>query len=296
MKKSVYEIITEDMLKEIKSENKLPWHMPWITNLPKNILSNKDYKGFNSMMLNYYVHKHGYSSPYFGTFKQISEKGGQIIKGQKGYNIIYFSFVERKNNLGEVIKTYPLLRYSKVFNLDQAKGEKLEEYKIKREETLQTKVSIEDKIDVIENHINECQKDNRLPFISYSGNKACYIPSVDTINLPKIKQFRSIEEYYSTLFHESIHATGHKDRLEREQVTNINFFGSHEYSKEELTAEMGACFLSSKFDIYSDKAYNNSKAYIKGWISVLENDPKMLIQASSKAQKAVDYLMDNEED
>jgi antirestriction protein ArdC len=297
-KKNVYEIITAEMLKIIQEENKLPWQMPWITKCPRNIITEKNYRGFNSMHLNYWMHKNGYSSPYFGTFKQISEKGGKIKKGEKGFMIIFFSMLEKKienEKKEKVKKRFPLLRYSTVFNLEQAEGEEIEKYKTKKEEKLQTDLGEENLIKNIEDHISQWQLAGKIPKIKHGGNRAFYTPSLDYIQIPEINQFKIIEEYYSTLFHEGIHSTGHEARLSREQVTNISFFGSHEYSKEELTAEMGACFLCRDFGVDSEQSFNNSKAYIQGWISKLENDPKMLIQASSKAQKAVDYLMGVEE-
>ena len=109
--------------------------------------------------------------------------------------------------------------------------------------------------------------------------------------MPKKESFHSVQEFYSTLFHECIHSTGSEKRLNRPELTDLNAFGSHDYSKEELTAEFGAAYLCAIAGI--DNTLENSSAYIKGWLSKLKNNNDWLVGAASKAQKAADYIQGN---
>jgi len=130
------------------------------------------------------------------------------------------------------------------------------------------------------------------PEIKHGQAKAFYSPSLDYINMPPVALFHSDEEYYSTLFHEMTHSTGHSDRLNRSTVTKTAHFGSSDYSKEELIAEMGSAFLSAEAGIINT-TIDNSAAYIKGWISALKSADNrgLVIQAASAAQKAADYVL-----
>lgn len=107
--------------------------------------------------------------------------------------------------------------------------------------------------------------------------------------MPNRVQFENEEEYYSTLFHEATHSTGHKSRLNRPGMEHISF-GSEIYSKEELIAEMGAAFLCTQTGI-EHATIKNSAAYIQNWLEHLRNDKKLVLQAAQKAQKAVDYIL-----
>lgn len=117
-----------------------------------------------------------------------------------------------------------------------------------------------------------------------------YSPSLDYVQLPATHTFNSSEEYYSTCFHELTHATGHASRLGRKSILELSYFGSHEYSKEELVAEMGAAFLCGYSGI-EQRTIENSAAYIEGWLKVLKGDKTLLVHAGAFAQKAVDYIL-----
>src|SRR5580704_18512488 len=100
--------------------------------------------------------------------------------------------------------------------------------------------------------------------------RASYCPSTDTVAMPARSAFLAAEEYYSTLFHEITHSTGHPSRLGREGILNHNPFGSDDYSKEELVAEMGAAMLCGVAGIESH-TIDNSAAYLQSWISRLRS-------------------------
>ena len=121
-------------------------------------------------------------------------------------------------------------------------------------------------------------------------SRACYRPSIDTVGMPARSAFHSAEEYYSTLFHELTHSTGHPSRVGREGIMNHNPFGSEDYSKEELVAEMGAAMLCGVAGIES-QTLDNSAAYLQTWINKLKSDSRLIVSAASQAQKAADYIL-----
>jgi len=128
------------------------------------------------------------------------------------------------------------------------------------------------------------------PEIRHSGNRAFYSPSLDYIQLPNKTSFNNEAGYYGTLFHELAHATGHANRLGRKSILEPSYFGSHEYSKEELVAEMAAAFICGHACI-ENMTIENSAAYINGWLKALKNDKTLLVHAAGQAQKAADYIL-----
>ena len=124
-------------------------------------------------------------------------------------------------------------------------------------------------------------------------DRAWYRPCTDTVGIPARGAFDSAEEYYSTLFHELTHSTGHPKRLGRAGIEKLNTFGSESYSKEELIAEMGAAMLCGVAEI-ERKTLSNSAAYLKSWTDVLKGDSRMVVSAASQAQKAADYILGEE--
>jgi antirestriction protein ArdC len=135
------------------------------------------------------------------------------------------------------------------------------------------------------------QQMHDAPTLCHGEDRAWYSSASDVVNMPNKDLFTTPEEYYSTLFHELIHSTGHKRRLARPGITDCGPFGSTNYSKEELVAEMGATFLSSLTGI-DNLTIDNSAAYVQGWIAKLRNDRRILVQAGAEAQRAVDYITD----
>ena len=127
------------------------------------------------------------------------------------------------------------------------------------------------------------------PVIKHKEQKAYYSPSQDLVNMPKKKSFKSDNSYYSTLFHELVHSTGHEKRLNRQTLVNNAKFGSETYSLEELVAEIGTCYLQSLTGITSE--FEQSSAYIQGWLQKLKNDKRFIFIASNQAQKAIDFML-----
>ena len=275
MSEKVYEIVTQKII-DMMETGKIPWKKPWNSNLPMNLKSKKEYRGINSFLLSLSE----YSSPYWLTYDQAVNMGGCVKKGEKSRLVVFWKFLKsnKVNKDGTVSeKTIPLLRYFNVFNVEQCE----------RIEVPVKEVKEVNKIEKCENIVNQYDDG---PIISNNvvHGHACYIPSLDTVSMPPIKDFENSEKYYSTLFHELTHSTGSITRLDRGLNTS---FGNHEYSFEELVAEMGAAFLCGITGIENNSTIENSAAYIQTWIKKFKEDPKMLIKAASKASKAVDWIM-----
>ena len=128
------------------------------------------------------------------------------------------------------------------------------------------------------------------PAVEDKEARAYYRPAIDLVNVPAIRYFESGEEYYSTLFHELAHSTGHAKRLNREGVNEVAAFGTAIYSKEELIAEMSAAYLCASCGI-EQKTLNNSAAYIGGWLRKLKDDKRLVVFAAAAAQKAADFIL-----
>jgi antirestriction protein ArdC len=286
----VANIVVDILIKSLE-EGKIPWRKPWKgggkSSFPQNLKTKTVYSGINHFVLSVYMEDKGYTSPYFLSYKQATAMGGQVKKGEKGYPVIFAktSIREQENSDGEMEKkTMRLLRYYTVFNVEQIDG-------------IEDKIPKSEPIDETTfNPIAECEKvvDGmpQKPGLVFNEQRAYYSPSKDEINMPKKETFTSAEEYYSTLFHELVHSTGHDSRLDRLKKSP---FGSTDYSKEELVAEMGSAFLCTQCGIEA-KTIENSKAYIKGWLGYLRSadNKTAIISAGSQAQKAYNFIVNEE--
>jgi len=269
---SVYSIVTEQILKQLES-GVAPWHRPWATEIPKNLVSCRAYRGINVFLLA----SNGYGSPYWLTYRQAMERGGYVRKGEHGTRVVFWKTGARETEDadGDTIERKSiLLRYYTVFNVEQCDG-----------------IAVPDAVPVV-NPIEECERIVRQmpnPPVMQQDGRAWYRPSSDTVGMPSRSAFNSAEEFYSTLFHELTHSTGHTKRVGRDGIDKLNTFGSESYSKEELIAEMGTAMLCGVAGI-ERKTLSNSAAYLKSWIDVLKSDSRMVVSAASQAQKAADYI------
>ncbi len=291
----IYDMVTErvvnaiqDAIRDAEKGNKsaiAPWHKPWFDcGTPVNLITKKTYRGINVFLLSMM----GYVSPYFLSFNQVKKLGGNVKKGEKGIPVIFWKWIvkneDEDGNKLDKPKNIPFLRYYTVFNIAQTEG--IPEKKIP---AIKTRIfnPIEDGDKIIANMPNR-------PEMTHDQARAYYMPSLDVVNMPKHELFESDNAYYSTCFHELVHSTGHATRLNRKEVTDANSFGSHDYSVEELVAEMGAVFLCNEIGIAS--TFDNSLAYLKSWLSKLKEDTKLLVMASGRAQKATDYIIGEKEE
>jgi len=278
----VHSIITDQIIKQLEA-GKIPWRKPWggVENEPKTLISGKEYSGINFFLLSML----NMENPYFLTFKQAKSCGGNVKEGEKGFPIIFFKVQPKQENpAGETIRDgYAMMRYYTVFNLSQCENINPEKIPF---------IPDPEKLDF--SPLEEAEKIANgyrgKPEIEFKHNQACYYPILDKINMPLQENFCGNGEYYSTLFHEFVHSTGHAKRLNRPEIVESNYFGSSDYSKEELVAELGAAFLCSRAGI--DNTLENSAAYIQRWLSKLKSkdNVKWIVEAGSKAQKAVNYI------
>jgi antirestriction protein ArdC len=278
-----YEKINERIF-ALLEQGVVPWHKPWKAGnagMPANLSSKKPYRGINVFLLNV----SGFNSRYWLTYKQATEKGGQVRKGEHGYPVIFWKWNDKEEKNEETgrleRKRFPLLRYYTVFNLEQIDG--IEDPDgVKDEELIEFKP-----IEAAEKVVADMPS---KPKVKHQVNRACYFPVYDEVHMPKPERFDSEEFYYQTLFHEITHATGHESRLNRRNSTEARNFGDSKYSQEELVAEMGAAFLCGHCGI-EQATLENSASYIASWLQVLKNNKKMLVNAAAQAQKAADFIL-----
>lgn len=274
---NVTEIVTQKFLEKLE-QGTVPWHRPWnIANgVPKNLVSKKAYNGINVLLLSF---GHEFTSPWWMSFKQCGDMGGSVKKGEHGSLITFCKPISYKKEEGDVMvegRKFLLLRYYKVFNVEQTEG-------------LENKIPAVQKIEFnpIERYEEVYSNMPSKPEIKYNGSKAYYSIDKDYVGMPKQELFHSVEEYYSTLWHELVHATGGKNRLGREFGKG---FGTEKYSKEELVAEIGNAFLCAYCGI--ERTFDNSAAYVASWMKRLQDDSRLIVQAASAAQKAYNYILD----
>lgn len=282
---SVYDIVT-DRLVALLERGVVPWQKPWAQRdaageliLPRNLVSGRAYRGVNVFLLG----SAGYSSPYWLTFKQALDLGGHVRKGEKSTPIVFWKILEKDDAEAPGGKArIPLLRYFSGFNLQQCEGIEAP--------AATAPAAPASTFSPIETAARIAADMPKAPTLTHNEARAYYRPITDTVNMPKQDLFRSEAEYYSTLFHELTHATGHAARLGRPGITELAAFGSAVYSREELVAEMGAAFLSAEAGILHHTA-ENSAAYLASWIQALKGDNKLAVIAAAQAQKAADWIM-----
>lgn len=284
---------------EALEQEKIPWRQKWSDiDAPYNASTGMPYHGVNNLMLNYIAAKRGYEDPRWMTFNQANKAGYKIkpapegMKGDYGVKIEYWAIYDkaRKKNISfneyqKIIKVDPereeemklVNRVSTVFNAEQIEG--IPEYKLDVN-------NLEFELDeAMENLIENMQIE-----IFHKGNKAVYFPEEDFIIIPEERQFKSEYDYKSTLLHELAHATGHPSRLDRDIQHK---FGSKEYAKEELRAEIASSFLCQEFHLDpSEDNLDNHKAYIQSWIGILKNDSSELFKSIKDANKISDYMLE----
>lgn len=268
MSKKVYEMVTNKIIEKL-NEGTIPWRKPFEEGTAVNWVTQKEYRGINRLLLD---------GGEYATFNQITKAGGKIKKGSKSHLVVFWKMLKIENEETEEEEKIPVLRYYRVFKV----GEQTEGIKTKRKENDKQHNPIEEAETLIRNYEDK-------PLITSKNEGAYYQPDIDIVNVPKKNYFHNVHEYYSTMFHELVHSTGHQKRLSRTGVTNFDGFGSERYSKEELVAEIGASMLCGIAGI-EHKTIDNSASYIQSWLQALENDKTLIVKASQQAQKSSDYI------
>ncbi len=296
-KPNLYQTVTDRILASLK-EGIIPWEKPWQAptfaggNFPRNFRTGKPYRGVNVFLL----WSTPYSAPFWLTYKQAQELGGTVRKGEKGTAIVFYKQLSGKKDGTEEAGEQPegqdnskgrspfMLTSYTVFNVEQCDGLKLPGM-------LSSSERNECEIDqTCEDLVQGWENRPSLQLLSQTERRAYYRPATDSVHMPARFRFPETALYYSTLFHELVHSTGHETRLNR---TFGASFGDDLYSREELVAETGAAFLCAIAGISNDHSERNTTAYLQNWIKQLEGDNRLILQAAAAAQKAVDLITGN---
>lgn len=282
---SLYDEVTARIITELEAE-RIPWVQPWGRDgttgpgLPCNALTGRRYSGINILILWGEVIEHGYPSQGWMTFRQAQEAGGCVRKGEHGVTVVYADrFVPenakaRAEQEGGDAKAIPFLKRFTVFNVAQCEG-------------LRSHLSADpaplperEIMPVAEAVIAASGVDFRV-----GGDRAFYAPDLDFVQVPPQPAFFEQINYYRTCLHELAHATGHSSRLARKL---LNGFGSKDYAREELVAEMGSAFLCASLGIVPTVRHSD---YIASWLEVLREDNRAIFRAAGQASKAADWLL-----
>lgn len=279
--------IAAKVIKLMETEG-MNWTKPWTTTTKNNgqptSIYKQNYKGINRWHLGMTMALMGYTSPVFATFAKWKEVGATIKKGEKSHEVVFFKTLrkEQENEQGETeTVSIPMMKTYRVFNADQVEGWDGNWLVADDKEQSQDWDDVELADMIINSSGANIQHRNQ--------DQAFYMPSLDQIIMPERKQFKDDSGYYGTMFHELVHWTGSKTRLDRKFGTRR---GDDNYAKEELVAELGAAMLSgiAKVDVEprADHAH-----YLNGWIKGLKDQPKMIMTAASNAEKAAQFIIDS---
>lgn len=273
-KKDVYAMVNDRILKDLES-GFIPWEKPWFGMASTyNFKSKKPYSLLDCLMLG----KPG----RWGTYKQWKEKGGQVKKGAKSSQVVYWNMYKVKDkNDPENEKTIPVLKYFNVFHEDDVEGIEFPE------DEKEIRYDLETVDDEIEETLNAYyEKEGIEVFDDAQSDKAYYAPKSHSITLPRRDQFKGVEAYYSTKFHETCHSTG--KTLKRDLDGHFRDKG---YAREELIAEIGSAYLMNHYGLDTAKSEKNTAAYIQSWIQVIKDDARAFVTAAGRAEKAVALIL-----
>jgi antirestriction protein ArdC len=282
---NLYDEVTQRIVAELEA-GRLPWVQPWgMTGgigpgLPRNALTARPYSGVNILILWGAVIENGWPSQSWLTFRQAQEAGGCVRKGERGQCVVYADRFtpeaerQRAERDGGDAKAVPFLKRFTVFNVAQCEG--------LREGLASDPAPLPERevVPLAEEVIAASGVDFRI-----GGDKAFYVPSLDYVQVPPQPAFFEQVNYYRTCLHELTHATGHAKRLGRDLA---NAFGSKDYAREELVAEMGSAFLCAALGISPTVRHAD---YIGAWLEVLRDDNRAIFRAASAASKAADWLL-----
>jgi antirestriction protein ArdC len=291
MSKDAYQAVTDRIIDALE-RGFIPWRQPWKKGvgddgMPRSLSSGKRYNGINVWLLAIAQMAGGYESNYWLTYNQAKKLGGNVRRGEKGTKIILWKPVRAaKPKDGEDKREgYLLMREFTVFNVDQCDG--ISAPSVETESRECNRIEAADA--VVTRYLA-----HDGPTLSHGGDRAFYAPAIDAVRMPMQEAFDSDDHYYSTLFHELAHSTGHSDRLARPSLVDPQPFGSPDYSREELVAEMAAAFLCGETGI--DVNVEHHAGYVQNWLQALQGDRKLVVQAAAAAQKAVDLIVNRKKE
>ena len=291
--------VSGELIEQIKA-GVAPWQKPWKPGeqcTPENFSTGNKYTGGNSLYLMSRGIRDGRADNRWGTYKQIADAGGQVRKGEKGTQVLFFTDRTRKTEKdaqGKPVKdpdgkqvyqeerrSFPVVRQYTVFNVEQADGLELKPRAARPTPEWQTHQEAERVIRASGTTVQHV-----------AGDRAYYRMQEDKIVLPERSQFPTANAYYQTALHECGHSTGHPERMNRETLKEgiAAGFGSPEYAREELRAEISAMMTGERVGVGHDP--QRGAAYVENWVKVLEEDPREIHRAAGDAQRMSDYLID----
>ena len=291
----VYQTVTDTIVRALEAGT-VPWRNPWIggDGRPMRMSNNQPYKGVNVFLLAITSMERGYTSPWWGTFEQVKALGGNVREGQSKANgcgatwvTLWKTFTPKNAEPdGEGrLPQIPMARMFPVFNADQCEHLPDRYYPTVREVS-ESEVSTAAE-SIIRGYIDRPYS----PLLVHDVHGQAYFNhQTDEIHVPELAEHVTGGRYYSTVFHEMTHSTGHHSRLARRGEHELRQFGSHEYGAEELVAELGAAMLNADAGIASDDLVADNAAYIASWIKTIKTDNRMVISAASAAGKACDFI------
>jgi antirestriction protein ArdC len=315
-KRDVYQEVADKIMAKL-DEGVVPWRKPFPGYgrggivFPRNYNSNRVYRGINVFLLAF----EGYQSPYWLTFdgakqaayeqaeraagrkpkklgkdelRKLGSSVGGVRKGEKSTMIVFWRqiLIDDDDNPGKK-KRIPLLKYYNVFNVEQCDGIDRTRGAGEQPEADPTPFDPIREAELVKRGYFD--RDD-APSLDHVGNVACYVPALDEVRVPEAWRFEQREDYYSTTFHEMVHSTGHEARLNRKGIAKTLSNSNHDYADEELVAEMGAAMLCGTVGI-APAIIDNAAAYIDHWRKRIGEDPKLVVNAAARAQRAADLIL-----
>lgn len=275
---SVSELVTTAIIQAIEAGTP-PWRKPWTGGNTGPVFpmrsNGEPYRGINVLLLWLAAVERSYTSASWFTYKQAQELGAQVRKGEKSSTVVKFGTIEKEDDSGNE-KLIPYTRAYRVFNADQIDGLP-EHYYIKPEPARDMGTTEDAKLDALFAAMG-------VPVMTTGEARAYYSPTKDCIHIPPAHTFYTQSDLYGTLAHECAHATGHKSRLDRFE----KFQCKKEYAFEELIAEIAASMMGVEFGFKPN--FEQSAAYVEGWLKALGEDDRAIFRAAGEAQKAVDFI------
>lgn len=285
--RDLYQAVTDRIVAALEAGTK-PWRKTWSGAGSSMQLRHNgaEYRGINQLLLGLTAMEAGYSSPYWLTFKQALELGGNVRKGERSTEIVFYKKLtveDRDAGEGEErTKQIPLLRSFRVFNAEQCDGLPARF----APPPAPAIVNGMERDEAAEKALRSCGAT-----IREGGDRAFFSPFNDFVQMPPFASFETCGAYLATLAHELTHWTGHKSRLDRLKLTP---FGTPEYAREELVAEIGAAFICARLGIAGEHIDNHA-AYLKSWLGCLKADKRAIFKAAALAQTAADLVLENAE-
>ena len=283
-RQSLYAEVTSRVIAEME-QGRLPWVQPWDgagcgCTMPHNAGTGRRYSGMNVLILWAAVIEGGYSSQRWLTYRQAQAAGGNVRKGERGTTVCYADRftprdeAERARDEDREARQLAFLKRFTVFNVDQCEG---------LPDALTATPELARQVDILPQV--QAVMDASGADLRVGGADAYYSPSADYVAVPPPAAFHEPINWYRTALHELGHWTGHRTRLNRDQRGS---FGSPDYAREELVAEMASAFACASLSIRPTVRHAD---YVGAWLAVLREDEKAIFRAASAASKAADYLL-----